>query len=233
MRAYCLIVLIPLIATGCSSSYDVSDYAQINENALDQSVTVATWEWGKIRGTDLFLRGDSTTFLEPATEKRIVIATSSVKSVAMNNTGGGAVDGLIAGAIVGAPLGALFSAYATGMKAEKGGGGFDVGALVVPIVGAAALGAGIGALIGHTDTYNFGLPVFSEDSLKLSPDDTLFVRVNEILDEKAASFIGRIGNHKYLFDKSEATYARKRTATDVTVTVSGTRGMFRRVPTVH
>jgi hypothetical protein len=225
MRAYCLIVLIPLIATGCSSSYDVSDYAQINEKALDQSVTVAASEWGKIRGTDLFVRADSTTFLESATEKRIVIATSSVKSVAINSTREGAVDGLIAGAIIGAPLGALFSAYATGM----GGGGFDVGALVGPIVGAAALGAGIGALIGHTDRYNFGLPVLGADSLNLSPDDTLIVRVDEILDEKAASFIGRIGDHEYRFDKAEATYSWKRTADGVAITVKGTRGMFRRV----
>ena len=229
MRTDSVIGLALLIATGCSSSYDVSDYARVNESALDQSVTVATWEWGKIKGTDLFVRGDSTTFLESASEKRIVIPTSSVKSVAMNRTGGGAVDGLIAGAIVGVPLGVLFSAFATGLE----GGGYDVGALIGPIVGAAALGAGIGALIGHTDTYNFGLPVPGEDSLHLSPDDTLIVRVNEILDEKATSFVGRIGDRKYLFNKSEATYAWKRTATDVTITVKGTRGMFRRVPAVH
>ena len=44
-----------------------------------------------------------------------------------------------------------------------------------PIAGAAALGAGLGALIGHTDKYIFGFVVTSADSDGGSPDDTLNV----------------------------------------------------------
>lgn len=98
-----------------------------------------------------------------------------------------------------------------------------------PIAGAAALGAGLGALIGHTDKYIFGFVVTSADSDGGSPDDTLNVRVDQILGERATSFVGRIGDREHRFDKAKTTYFFKRSATGVTITVRGTRGVFRRM----
>jgi hypothetical protein len=91
--------------------------------------------------------------------------------------------------------------------------------MVGPFAAAIALGAGIGALAGHTDEYIF----------RFLPGDTLDVTAEEILEVQATSFIGRIGDRKYRFDKAEATYSWKTTPTGVNVTVRGTRGMFLRM----
>ena len=225
MRGCCLTGLTLLIATGCSSTYDVGDSSRVNINVPDRTVAITTWEGSEITGTGLSVRDDSTALLESPAGKRITIATSSVKSIAVNSTGGGAIDGLIVGGIVGAPLGVMLSAYSTSME----GSGMDIGALVGPIVGAAAVGAGVGAIMGRTDTYNFDLFAPGADSPRLSPYDTVVVTVDEILDESVTSFVGRIDDRTYSFDKVEATYAVKKSATGVTTTVRGTRNMFKRV----
>jgi UDP-N-acetylmuramyl pentapeptide synthase len=108
MRAYVLLGLTLSVSSGCSSTYEVRDFAKVNEKAVDNTVTISTKEGEEMRAKDLSVRDDSTTFLEVTTEKRITITTLSVGTFAMNNVGAGAIDGLFGGAIVGAPMGALW-----------------------------------------------------------------------------------------------------------------------------
>lgn len=160
MKAYFLFGLTLSVATGCSSSYNVGNepapdtysFAQVNENAKDHSVTIWTMQGEEISATDLFVRGDSTTFLQSTTEKRIAIATSSVETITIKKVGAGAIDGLIPGAIIGVPAGLLLGSIAVAFKDNR-----DVDGPVAAGVfaGVAVLGASVGAMIGHTDEYIF------------------------------------------------------------------------------
>lgn len=161
MRAYLILTLTLLAAIGCTSSYNVSNkpapdtysLAQVNENAKNQSFTISTMDGEEIRATDLFVGDDSTTFLQSPTDKRITIATSSVKIITIKSVGAGAIDGLKVGAIAGTPIGLLFGSIAA--KLEDNGMAVDWVAATGLIAGTAVLGAGVGALIRHTDEYIF------------------------------------------------------------------------------
>lgn len=160
MKTYFLFGLTLSVGIGCSSSYDVGNepapdkysFAQVNENANDQSVTIWTIQGEEIRATDLFVRGDSTTFLQSTTKKRIAVATSSVERIAIKNAGAGAIDGLIAGAIVGVPAGWLFGSAVASLNDKNG---VDGPAAAIVFGGTAVLGAVVGGLIHHTDVYIF------------------------------------------------------------------------------
>ncbi len=160
MKTYLFFVLTMLVAAGCSSSYDVSNepapdmysFAQVNENAKDRSMTIWTTQGEEIRATDLFVRADSTTFRQSTTQKRIVIATSSVERIAIKNAGAGAIDGLIAGAIVGVPAGWVIG---SGVAELDDRNGVDVPSAAIVFGGTALIGAVVGGLIRHTDEYSF------------------------------------------------------------------------------
>ena len=107
----------------------------------------------EIKATNLFVSGDSTTFLRSTTEKRITIATSSVGTITIKNVGAGAIDGLIPGAIVGVPAGWLFGSLVA--AGEDRVNSIDGPSAAGVFAGAAALGALVGATIGHTDVYIF------------------------------------------------------------------------------
>lgn len=164
MKTYLLFALTLSVATGCSSSYDVANeptpgkysFTQVNENAKDQSFTILTTQGEEIDATDLFVRGDSTSFLEPSvasTNKRSTIATSSVERITIKQTGAGAVDGLVWGAIVGAPIGLLLGSAAAAL--EDNGEAFDWAVVAGSVAVASVLGGGVGALIRHSDEYIF------------------------------------------------------------------------------
>lgn len=171
MKAYILLGLTLSVATGCSSSYYVSNepapdkcsFAQMNENAKDQSSTIVTMQGEEIQATDLFVGGDSTTFLQLTSPKRRTIATSSVKIIRIDNVRTGAVDGLIRGALVGGGVGLLFQALATALG-QPGSVLNTLGNVGGPIAGGALLGAGVGAIVRHTDRYFFQTQ--SDDSQK-------------------------------------------------------------------
>jgi len=156
------------VATGCSSSYYVANepapdkysLAQVNETAKDQSFTISTIHGEEIDATDLFVTGDSTSFLEPSfasTENRSAIPTSSVETITIKDAGAGAVDGLVWGAIVGAAGGLLLGTLAViayGLPATEDWvevTGWVAGTAVV----GGGVGAGVGALIRHSDEYIF------------------------------------------------------------------------------
>lgn len=151
------------LATGCSSTYNVSNepapdaysFTQLNENATDHSVAIRTIEGEEIRATELFVGGDSTSFLESTSDKRITIATSSLETIRIKHVGAGAVDGLVWGTVVGAPIGLLLGSAAA--ELEDNGQSVDWVAAVGLTAGVAVLGGGMGALIRHTDEYIFEL----------------------------------------------------------------------------
>jgi hypothetical protein len=162
MKACFLFGLTLSVATGCTSSYDVANepapdkhsFAQVNEDAKGQSFTISTVHGEEIDATDLFIGADSASFLEPSvlyTDKRSTIPTSSIKTIIIKHVGAGAVDGLVWGVIVGTPIGALAGAAAEGIQGEA----TPALATASVIVTAAALGAGVGAIIRHTDEYIF------------------------------------------------------------------------------
>ncbi len=160
MKTHLLFGLTMSVATGCSSSYHVGNepapdtysFAQVSENAKGYSVTIWTIQGEEIRATDLFVRGDSTSFLQSTTEKRITIATSSVETITIKKAGAGAVDGLIPGAILGVPAGWLVGSMAAAFDDNR-----DVDGAVAAGVfaGVVVLSAGVGAAIRHTDEYIF------------------------------------------------------------------------------
>ena len=160
MKTYLLFGLTLSVATSCSSSFNVSNepapdkysFAQVNENAKDHSVTIWTMQGEEIRATDLFVRDDSTTFLQSATKKTITIATSSIETIIIKNAGAGAIDGLIPGAIIGVPAGWLFGSLVAGLDDRNGVDGPSAAGV---FAGTAALGAIVGATIGHTEEYIF------------------------------------------------------------------------------
>jgi hypothetical protein len=161
MKTYLFLGLTLSVAAGCSSSYEVGNepapdkysFAQVNENAKDNSVTISTMHGDEIRATDLFVSGDSTTFLQSTTEKRITIATSSVGRITIKNAGAGAIDGLIAGAIVGVPAGWIFGSMVSALNDDVNS--IDGPAAAVVFAGTAVLGAAVGGAIRHTDVYIF------------------------------------------------------------------------------
>ena len=161
MKTCLLIGLTLSVATGCSSSYHVGkepapdkySFAQVNEIAKDHSVTIWTMRGEEIRAACLFVGDDSTTFLHSNTEKRITIATSSVETITIKNVGAGAIDGLIPGAIVGVPAGLLFGSLVA--ASEDRVNSIDGPSAAGVFAGTAALGALVGAAIGHTDVYIF------------------------------------------------------------------------------
>lgn len=158
MKACFLFGLTLSVAAGCSSSYTVGNepgpdtysFAQVNENVKDHSVAIRTLQGEEMRATGLFVGSDSTSFLLSSTNKRMTVATASVETITIKKAGAGAINGLIPGAIIGAPAGLLLGSLAVAFKDNR-----DVDGPVAAGVfaGVAALGAGVGALIGHTDEY--------------------------------------------------------------------------------
>lgn len=149
------------VATGCSSSYYVGNepipdkysIAQVNENSKDHSVTIRTMQGEEIGATNLFVSGDSTSFLRSTREKRITIATASVETITIKSVGAGAIDGLIPGAIVGVPAGWIFGSLVA--AGEDRVNSIDGPTAAGVFAGTAALGALVGATIGHSDVYIF------------------------------------------------------------------------------
>ena len=161
MKTCLLFGLTLSVAAGCSSSYYVADesawhtysLAQMNEIAKNQSVTISTIHGEVTDAADLSVRGDSTTFLQSTSQHRITIPSTSVETIAIDNVGAGAIDGLVLGALIGIPIGLLLGSAAASL--EDNGDDFDW-AVVAGSVGVAGIvGAGVGALIGHTDEYSF------------------------------------------------------------------------------
>ena len=166
MKAWFLFGLILSAVTGCTSSYDVANepvpiqhwprtpdkysFAQVNEDAKDQFFTISTVHGEEIDATDLFIRGDSTSFLEPSVASGSTIATSSVETITIKKAWVGGLEGFGFGFIPGAVLGGVAGDHSSG-EVEFA---WYEGAVVVGTV-TGVIGGIIGLIVGHTYEYQF------------------------------------------------------------------------------
>jgi len=160
MKACFLFGPILSVVAGCTSSYDVANesspdkysFAQVNEDAKDQSFTISTVHGEEIDATDLFIGADSASFLEPSvlyTDKRSTIPTSSVETITMRRADWVAgAEGFGIGFLSGAMLGVLLASGGNG-DTPLIEGSVGVGAVT------GFLGAIVGVIVGHKYEYQF------------------------------------------------------------------------------
>ncbi len=188
-----------------------------------------------MRAHNVVAAPDSTRFLNEGNEVITVVATHAVKKVVFTNPGTGFLEGFGVGALVGSAFIFAIIPRTVSVGADVAGATLGGGAL------GGLIGGIIGLVIGHRYEHVFvsgedsvGSPLYdtlnvTADSLGSSPDDTLDVTMHKFLVDGPTYFTGRIRGLEYRFDKAEATYSWNRTETGVTITVRGTRGMFRRM----
>jgi hypothetical protein len=210
---------------GCSSSSVVSSFEAFNADAEGRSGTIVFQDGRKLDVHNILAFPDSTHFLNEGTSAVFVVPTRTIKNVVFTDRGIGFLEGFGFGALAGSLTVLAISAASPAKGGEFSGVDYLLFFMLIGGGAGGVVGGIPGLIIGHSHEFQF---VTSEESAGLSPDDTLHVTVDEILAEKATSFIGRIKDREYPFDKAEAAYSWKKTDTGYLITVRGTRGMFRR-----
>lgn len=121
-----------------------ADYTSLNEQGLRQTATVTLENEQKLTAEKLRFAPDSTSWVDPHTEKVMTVPTAEISNIQFVNRGKGALKGLGIGFLAGASIGAAVG-FASG-KGESGGiGSISTEAHVV--IGG-LFGGGIGALLG-------------------------------------------------------------------------------------
>jgi hypothetical protein len=159
MRIAAFVVILGIIQTGCSSSFDVSSspnadpsYTSFNVDAYGRSGMVLFRSGRKLGARNIVASPDSTRFVNDRTDAMAVVPTQSIEKVVFRNRWTGFLEGFGLGALAGAStVLALRGADHTVLFTAIGAG---AGGLIVGI---------LGMISGHSYEYSF---MSSADSLK-------------------------------------------------------------------
>jgi len=148
---------------GCSSNHIIqhsqSDYKTLNEELQGEECDMIVNENEKITARNIGIFRDSLYCIDSNSNTEIIFHTSAIKKIIITQNTRGALEGGGIGALIGMGL------IASSPDTEKEGGIISYeAALIVGAIGGGLWGLGIGALIGHDETYVFET---SPDSTKL------------------------------------------------------------------
>lgn len=154
-----------LVATGCSSTHQVSrtpsdGYARVTEAATGKTVKVHFRDGRVMELTNLYVGPDSTMGVTPRNQEGRSFSTASIRKVETTDRATGFLQG--AGLGIGVPIAGGFLA---------GGSGDDLGSELVRGAGyvlsipGGLIGGIIGTVRGHQEIYSFEDPCPTADSV--------------------------------------------------------------------
>jgi hypothetical protein len=154
-----LLVGIALTVSACGTTESIPretlrvrafDLSMQSMQSMGGRVKVSARSSSEMAAHHFNMRLDSALWIDPATERPIIIATSEMRSVTMRDPLSGALQGIGFGAVLGAGAGALAGGLADDGSKFNAGSGAGLGALVGIIVGEVT-----GLIIGAPKTYEF------------------------------------------------------------------------------
>ena len=163
MKTISYLLLFALICFSCTSinmiKYDQLTYDDLNEELDSEFVTIIKTNQEVIKGYDIRVSQDSTTWRN-SEQNKMSVPTTEIKEIIFESTWDGAVDGFNYGFLAGAGAGIL------GVLVKGDGDGKTYSS---PVLASALIGLGwglgfgliglpVGTAIGHTDKYIFHMP---------------------------------------------------------------------------
>ena len=145
---------------GCSSSYSVSStgkptseysYQEMNEELKGRHVKIQLRAGGEILAEEITISNDSVSWLDASGAEKPKVGTQQLKRITLTDHFAGGAEWFLLGAIGGAGVGWLSTAgESQGYRKEMGG---------AAMFGYGMIGAGMGlitgAIIGHSNNYEF------------------------------------------------------------------------------
>jgi hypothetical protein len=126
-------------------------YREMNEDLKGKDVTIELKDGRDISAKEVKISDDSVSWVDASSDRTFGIVTTDVKTVVDNKHWVGALEGMGFGMLVGGAVGIILN-----FSTESQAAGLYDWTVVAGSVGVAGvLGAGVGALIGHTDEYIF------------------------------------------------------------------------------
>lgn len=150
-----IIVGLSVFFVGCTHSRQLLSHDEINSRVLGKSVKICFSDGTSLKGRNVEIGPDSTSWFVTQTSSNQIVATSSVHHLTVVNRGRGAWEGfrpfLIAGTVLGL-IGFASGDDPPGFLAFTAEEKFALG-VVAGVVYGALIGAPIGTVIGSRDRY--------------------------------------------------------------------------------
>jgi len=152
-----------ILFSSCSSTYIIkhsqSDYAELNEELQGEECDMIVNRNENITARNIGIFRDSLYCIDSNSNTEMILHTSAIKKIIITQNTRGALEWGGIGALI------VMIGIASSPDTEKEGGIISYeGALIGGAIGGGMWGLGIGALIGHKETYVFET---SPDSTKL------------------------------------------------------------------
>jgi hypothetical protein len=171
MKTMLNIFIFYFLVTACSSSYVVSSSGEdtsvdeFNKFAEGKEVEIILIDSKVITATDLYLSADSLYWFNPETKLKNGVAKSEISKVMFTDWGLGGLEGAGFGFLSGGALGVMLVAGLEAVGSELDDSAYTDGFVSIGIVGG-LIGFPIGAIIGHTNEYEFQKAEQQENSNK-------------------------------------------------------------------
>jgi hypothetical protein len=225
-----LSILSICLLQGCSSTSYVGAGREIEPRAMQhilngKRVEVDLYSGGMLYGS-VIRTSDDSLWLDAGNEEW-AIANRSIEKIRISSSGYGVIEGALIGGVT---LGVICDVETT---PSSSGGMIELTKRGAAVLGS-LFGMGAGAIVGSIldPELSYRYPPWDATSVVSgggSLRDTLNVTLDEFLVDGPTYFVGRIAGREYRFEKAEATYSWKRTASGLSITVTGRRAMFLRL----
>jgi hypothetical protein len=155
-----LSALLLFLVTACSSSYVVSSsngdtsVDEFNEFTAGKEAEITLIDQSVITATNINLSADSLHWFNPETKLKTGVAKSEIREVQFTDWGLGGLEGAGFGFLSGGTVGVLLIAGAAAVGSELDDSAYSKSFVGIGVVGA-LIGFTIGAIIGHTNEYEF------------------------------------------------------------------------------
>jgi hypothetical protein len=160
MKKIFALIILYFLVMGCSSSYVVSSSGEgtsideFNKFAERKEVEIILIDNKVITATEVYLSADSLHWVNTETKVKSSVVKSKIWEVKFTDSGLGGLEGAGFGFLSGGAAGVLLVAGAEAVGSELDDSAYSGSFVGIGVVGA-LIGFTIGAIIGHTNEYEF------------------------------------------------------------------------------
>ena len=150
-KLFNIILCYLILLSGCSSSHQLVNYEEFNQDYISCDVEVILGNGEIIEGKLIYLGSDSTIYKQSASEGELTVPCSEIAGIITRDHGQGAIEGAGVGLLTGSAIIAVLSLIFTD-SSDDFGMAFAIGSIYItlPITFLSLI---IGAIAGHKDNY--------------------------------------------------------------------------------